>query len=345
MKKKFLISSLILLALVCTSGALAFIYPGTAGTTLEASIVEATMNNCEPSSDQPDWESILPDIKYNREILRPCASGDMTFIPLQSPLSGDHWEKVAELSADDDITYISNDFRNHFEEDLYTLTDYAKAGGYETITEVSVYFRFAGGQGAAARATIKTNETIFRGKTEINQDCDFVTKSYKWSENPATHQPWTWDEISRLQAGVALKSDNYGGAVCTQVYVVVKYEYAIIQGAVPCGGLFDIIPESEETGDLFVKVYLTNAAELLKAYRHLNMKVYLADSLESQQSPAYQVLSTESEEVTFNVEGGYSESYLVEITGGSYCLVSSHSFEWEEGWSIVPEFYCEVTQR
>jgi hypothetical protein len=38
-------------------------------------------------------------------------------------------------------------------------------------------------------------------------------------------------------------------------------------------------------------------------------------------------------------------TYTVEITGGSHCLVSDNTSEWGAGWTVTPEFYCEVTQR
>jgi len=37
--------------------------------------------------------------------------------------------------------------------------------------------------------------------------------------------------------------------------------------------------------------------------------------------------------------------YTLSVTGGGYALTSDDSDEWAEGWSITPEFYCEVTQR
>ncbi|MBA7700194.1 hypothetical protein ES703_108903 [subsurface metagenome] len=99
------------------------------------------------------------------------------------------------------------------------------------------------------------------------------------------------------------------------------------------------------TGDLLVKVYLTNTANIIKAYQYLNMKLYVANSLEADNTPDYQVLSIENGVVQFNIMGGSAESYTVEVTGGGYRLVSDNPIEWGEGWSITPEFYCEVSQR
>ncbi|GAH63972.1 unnamed protein product, partial [marine sediment metagenome] len=94
-----------------------------------------------------------------------------------------------------------------------------------------------------------------------------------------------------------------------------------------------------------VKIYLTNTAELLKAYQYLNMKVYVGHSLEAEKTPDYQILSIETGVVLFNIEGGSEESYTVEVSGGSYRLISGDPYEWGEGYSITPEFYCEVAQR
>jgi len=40
-----------------------------------------------------------------------------------------------------------------------------------------------------------------------------------------------------------------------------------------------------------------------------------------------------------------SAAYTIEITGGSYALVSDNTTEWDTGWTTTPEFFCEVTPR
>ncbi len=37
--------------------------------------------------------------------------------------------------------------------------------------------------------------------------------------------------------------------------------------------------------------------------------------------------------------------YTIEVIGGGYCLVSDNTSEWDTGWTVVPELYCEVTPR
>ena len=348
MKKKLIFSGITLLALVLTTGTFAYTYSNVSTLTLGATIADAVMTTYEPSAGQPDWDDILPEGEYDSEYLLPSAAGDDTELPTQSPDSGEHWDKVDDMPADDGDTYVSTLSSKHWERDLYNLTDRIYADGYETINSITVYFRFAAGGNydVRAMAEIKTNGTVFSGATETQNGTEFVTKSHQWANNPSTNQPWTWDEINDLQAGVTMKGAKKNKpAICTQVYVVVAYEFVITEGAVPRGDLYDITPHPDYTGDMLFKIYLTNTAELLKAYQYLNIKVYAENSIEAEKTPDYQILSIETGVVLFNIEGGSAESYTVEVKGGSYRLISGEPEEWGEGWSITPEFYCEVAQR
>ena len=150
-----------------------------------------------------------------------------------------------------------------------------------------------------------------------------------------------------MQAGIQLKSQSRSSeAYCTQVFVVVDHEIpAIIEGDVPTGDLFIITPHPDYTGDMLVNLYLVNTGALMKAYQHLNIKVYQAESLEAGQTPSYQVLSLENGLAQFNIPGGSAASYTISVVGGGYALVSDNPDEWGEGFSMTPEFYCEVGQR
>lgn len=348
MKKKLIFSGITLLALVLTTGTFAYTYSNVSTLTLDATIADAVMTTYEPSAGQPDWDDILPESENDSEYLLPNAAGDETKIEYQYPDSGEHWDKVADMPADELGTYVYTESNSGFKKELYNLTNHVEAGGYETIQGVTVYFRIAGQEGttAEARAAIKIGGTAFVGDIVSQTGSTFGTKSYQWSTNPATDQPWTWEEIDALQAGVYMKTSSPNTfAYCTQVYVAVNYEFVITQGAVPRGDLYDITPHPDYTGDMLFKVYLTNTAELLKAYQYLNIKVYAENSIEAEKTPDYQILSIETGVVLFNIEGGSDESYTVEVKGGSYRLISGDAEEWGEGWSITPEFYLEVAQR
>jgi hypothetical protein len=365
MKKKLVAFSVILiLALVLTTGTFAYTYTNTTVTSLNATFADGAWATYEPSVDQPDWQRVMPNGVNDVEILLPNAPGDETEIRDQYPDTGDHWDKVDDIPADDWQTYLSSDRFSQYRTDLYNLPDHtpSEEGVVKEIKSVTVFFRFAGstddvdhhggGQGGGvdsdgyAKAVIKTYGNEYEGREEIQTGDNFTTRSFVWQGNPATAKRWTWEEVDALQAGISLKGDkgHYPTSV-TQVYVAVNYEKKITQSEVPPGDLFDITPHPEYTGDLQVKIYLTNTAELIKAYNYLNMELYMAKSLEAQRPPTIRVLSLENGVATFNIEGSSAGQYTVEVRGGAYRLVSSNPGDWGEGWSIVPELYCEVSQR
>ena len=349
MKKKIIFSGMVLLALVLTTGTFAYTYTNQAVTTLtNVTIADAVMTTYELSAEQPDWDEVLPEGEYRFEFLFPNAAGDDTELPTQYPDEGEHWDKVAEYNPDDGASYVSTLTSRQWERDLYRLNNYIGVGGYETITNVTVYFRFAAGgdYDVRAMAEIKTGGHVYSGVTETQHGTEFVTKSHSWPINPRTDEAWTWSDLNELQAGVTMRGDGRNNpALCTQVYVLVDYEIVKIEGALPTGDLYDVTPHPEYTGDMMIKIYLTNTADLLKAYQYINMKVYSEHSLEAEKDPNYQILSLETGVVLFNIEGGSAETYTVEIVGGSYRLNSDDSDDWAEGWTVVPELYCEVAQR
>lgn len=346
MKKKIIFIGMIVLALVLTSGTFAFTY--TSGmTTLPATLADVAWTTYQLSSNQPDWNSVLPEGETNSGILVPNAEGNYSSIPTQSPDSGDHWDKVDDQPSDEDETYLSTEGSASWEGDLFEITDLAS--GAEAITSITVNVRFAaaGDWKIRGMTEIITNGQQFSGVTESTSGTEWVTISTQYDTNPSTGEAWTAEEVNALQAGLTLKgSKKDEAAYCTQVYVQVGYEVAgASQGEVPQGDLFNIYPDANYTGDLLVKIYLTNTADLLKAYQYINMKIYVTNSLEAGYTPNFKILSIESGVVEFCILGGTATQYIVSVTGGSYSLVSDNPEEWGSGYSLAPEFYCEISQR
>ena len=163
----------------------------------------------------------------DNETLRPNAVGDETNIAEQEPVTGDHWDKVDETISDNDTTYVETAFWD-WQEDLYNIGNHTASG---TINYVKVYIVARAVQTPVrtnAYVHIKTNGVEYNGTWE-QTTINYVTYSYEWSNNPQTGNPWTWDEIDNLQAGVGLRSRRDGGSPsqrytrCTQVYVEVNY--------------------------------------------------------------------------------------------------------------------------
>ena len=345
MKRKLRLQLIIglVLALVVTSGSYAFSYL-TATATMGVTVTGTEIATSADSATQPDWDSILTPV-VETETLRPSAAGDETNISSQEPDSGAHWEKVDEAIADGDSTYVYTD-SNVWREDLYNIADHST--GASDINYVKVYMECradASPTQTSAYVHIKTNGTEYNGSEET-VTTSYATYSYQWNTNPQTTAAWTWDEIDALQIGVGLMQPTSGqNTNCTQVYVEVNYEAPLLSGSVPTGDLFDITPHTDFSGDLAVRAYLTNTGDLAKAYQSLNMNLYLEGSVEAGEAPNYRTLTLENGWVTFNLKDYSPDTYTLSVTGGDYELVSRDTSEWEEGWTVTPELYCQIVQR
>ncbi len=348
MKRKWQLIIGLVLALVVTSGGYAFTY-FSATATADVTVAGAEIATVATAAAPPDWNSILG--YSGTETFRPNAAGDETLIVEQFPASGEHWDKVDDdPTSDGDATYVVTE-NYTWQEDLYSLPDHSAGSG--TINYVKVYMV---GRGESVSQTtayihIKTNGVEYNG-SENTMTTGYTTYSYQWNTNPQTASAWTWAEIDALQIGVGLRRPSPGKYTrCTQIYAEVSYDTTDLCSDVPIGDLFDITPDDDYTGDLAVKVYLTNTGALAKAYQYLNMKLYLEGSVED---PDYRLLTLDNGEITLHLEGytpgntytlsvGHGASPA--ISGGSYSLVSTDSSEWQAGWTVEPEFYCEIIQR
>jgi len=118
------------------------------------------------------------------------------------------------------------------------------------------------------------------------------------------------------------------------------------RGSLPAGNVFIITPHADYTGDLLVRVYLTNSGALTLAYQHLNMKLKLANSVEAgDPRHQYQVITLNNAEVTFNLQGQAGTACNLTLEGGGYATNPYDPLAWQEGYSVNPALYCEVTQR
>jgi len=122
-------------------------------------------------------------------------------------------------------------------------------------------------------------------------------------------------------------------------------------GNVDSGNLFTITFQDDYTGDLVVKVYLTNADELAKAYQHLNMKLYIKGTSgnihAADAGHEFELLTLDNGVVTWNLSynSGGGGPFKVYLDGGSFKTNSRIPIDWEAGYSVKPQLFCEVTQR
>jgi hypothetical protein len=279
--------------------------------------------------------------------LRPTGTGDETEIKYQYPDSGEHWDKVDDTSPDDDSTYINTPSLG-WEEDLYITANHSTqtAGGDIQYVEVFMVSRASANvTQESAYVHIKTNGLEDNGASE-NLSANYTSYSNQWDINPQSGSLWTWNEIDDLQTGVGMREGGVGiDSLCTQVYANVNFDAPELTGNTPTGDLYEIYVHSSYDGNLQVRVYLTNTDALQKAYNYIDMHLYLESSQEAGETPDYQLMNLQSGVAIFNLVNISGGSYTLSVTGGTYQLTSRETSEWEAGWTVTPEFFCEAEQR
>ncbi|MBA7473869.1 hypothetical protein ES707_09214 [subsurface metagenome] len=341
-------SSLIMalgLALTITGGAFAYTWT-TGGLTIGISEPTGDIATVNATATQPDWDDVLVPVP-DTIIYRPDTAGDKTDIADQFPAAGDHWDKVDEATSDNDTTYIATDDGKR-KKDLYNIPDYSTLTAAGDIDGIEVYMvarAVSTPTDTSGHILILTNGKEHKGGDETVTTA-YATYSYPWDTNPETTNAWTWDEIDALQIGVDIRDAADGIPTrCTQNYVEVEFEAPPLTGSTPAGDLFEVTAHDDYSGALQVRVYLVNTDSVMKAYQQLDMRLYLEGSVEAGETPNYQLLNMTNGVVVFNLVGISGGSYTLSVTGGDYTLNSREPGEWEEGYAVTPELYCEVAQR
>ncbi len=159
---------------------------------------------------------------------------------------------------------------------------------------------------------------------------------------------FTYTTASASIGVTAVASDfaEVEGHQLTSAWEAMGNEIGDVPGNMTTGEkVFTVTPHLNYTGDLVVKVYISNADELVHAYQHLNMKVIMKDSEEwGDAGHEYQLLTMDNAEVTFNLNGQAGTACLVELAGGSYAANPQSNLQWDSS-DVSPQLYCEVTQR
>jgi len=330
----------VLAALLAVSGGI-YAYTYTTGLGV-ISITEPTgdIATVNASGNQPEWLEVL-SIAQDTETLRPNAAGTYT----QCDAVGDtaNYLCVDEAVSDGDTTYVRT-WGGATELDTYNIEDHTTGSGNVTDVYAYTYTRVDSGT-HDAEVAIRTNSTDYFGGYTSGVPTTYTYLSANWDNNPFTNNPWTWAEVDALEIGVRHYDLNGGYLWTTQVYADIDYDYLPVTGNAPTGDLFEVYENPDYSGDLSVRVYLTNTGSLQKAYESLELELYLEDSEEAGQSPNYQELTLENGVASFTLKDPASDNHTLSVIGGDYALVSDNMPEWEAGWTITPEFYCEATQR
>lgn len=153
------------------------------------------------------------------ETLRPNGVGTTTQLTPTDSVS--NWQNVDEVTPNEDT---DRNFRgpSSYAQDTYATQNPTGSG---TINSVTIYVRCKRNPYAStgyAKTAIRTDGTDYLG-SEVSLTTSYANYSTVYNTNPKTGLAWTWDEITALEIGVALKGEAGYEASCTQVYVVVDY--------------------------------------------------------------------------------------------------------------------------
>lgn len=172
--------------------------------------------------------------------LRPVAAGDYTEWPSQYPTSGEHWDKVAEASPDNDTTRIGLG-SIAYKLDLFKHEGYVTSG---KISEIRLYAVCRNAVGGSAyswwKGAVRLGGATYYG-TEKAYTSTFIwtSRSWTWVTNPATGLAWRWSDIQDLQFGLAARTGtNTSTAACTQIYIEIDNTPDPSGGNVFSGGFF-----------------------------------------------------------------------------------------------------------
>jgi hypothetical protein len=167
---------------------------------------------------QVDCAPPAPTSCANPIILRPTANGVLNNWDVQAPSSGAHWEKVREVSSDEDATYLSSTVDARWDDFAHTPLNIS-AGA--TIQSVTVYAR---GRWTTSSANNMIAPALRSGGSVVWADRT-ITNAYgnvsgAWSTNPATGQAWTQAGVNSAYIGVR-KSYQGANVRVTQVWAEV----------------------------------------------------------------------------------------------------------------------------
>jgi hypothetical protein len=158
-------------------------------------------------------------LEVETAILRPDGAGYYTNIAYQYPDSTYHWDKVDDVSADDNDTYI---FANTAQKDAFTLTPSSVPSGM-TIDSVNVHFRCRGDASGYAFVI----PYLRLGGNEAAGLSGYVPPATWTNYEEEVLRPgggsWSAEDFDELQVAILLDTWTSDYGYCTQIYVEIYY--------------------------------------------------------------------------------------------------------------------------
>jgi hypothetical protein len=147
--------------------------------------------------------------------------------------TGDGWECVDDVVADDDLSYVYNDYVSEVS-DLWTIDPPTPAGN---ITSVRIVARAKSNvDPQAATGIYKLLYSVDGGLTiqespDFNLTSSYANISYTWSTEISSATDWTWVDIANLQIGIICSSPSMSpGTTDLTLRPISDYTYSGVRG-------------------------------------------------------------------------------------------------------------------
>jgi len=144
--------------------------------------------------------------------------------------------------------------------------------------------------------------------------------------------------------GLTLTSTSDYAAVVAEVSPPTWTVWGKFKGKVTAGDLFEITPETNYTGDMVALLTLTNAYDLVEAYRVLVFEIEIWDSAGTPaQVGTTEYLTMDKGVIEIEIDQtGFTAPYDVRLVNGFYI---THRGGWSPGTLADPSILCDVIQK
>jgi len=163
--------------------------------------------------------------KPHHLILRP--NGDCVTDLFCVPSDVEHYTVVDDEESNGDTDYVFTYPSSSYVNDTFDFADHTSETREIMSVSICAWVRRGGAlddYGIPNRCKfIVRNETVNYSPELMVLGGNWDIVSYSFSENPETNQPWTWEDIDNLKAGIAFMGTMWTFMACTQLYIDVDY--------------------------------------------------------------------------------------------------------------------------
>lgn len=158
--------------------------------------------------------------------LTPIGPGSNSNLQAVEGIFGPYFPENWQYIQYQDSRYLRANYQHESDTDTYELSDHDSAKQFGSIYSIELVIRYLkSGWGQGIAGAIYINDTLYNTEEKVTDaGSDDGIYRTEMAYNPVTGEPWTWDDIDTLEAGVTSYIGSLGShADIDQVYVTVNY--------------------------------------------------------------------------------------------------------------------------